>query len=190
MRLIPLLSLGIALGFAGIAWRQRHAFVRHPYRHWFIYLHLTAVGLHQFEEYGWPGGFHDSFVAIFPLPQATTLIPSTTELELLNALVLTTLFGLLGWLGTRHIWLGLGTLWINLANGFFHLIYSVTQMTYIPGTITGTVLYLPLGLLACYFAAARRDIDGGKLLLACALGTCVSLAPFLHVWLLHWSRLR
>ena len=65
MSIYPIISLGIAVSFAGIASQKRKAFAARPYFHWFLYLHLTAVGLHQFEEYGWPGGFREAFVAVF-----------------------------------------------------------------------------------------------------------------------------
>lgn len=183
---IPLFSLFIALVFATISWRKRHEFSEKPYFHWFLYLHMAAVGLHQFEEYGFPGHFRDAFVSVFGTPQASVLVPSTTELELVNAFVLTTLFAVLGWAGTRVISVGLSLLFVNFANGFFHLIYSVIHLNYVPGAVTGTVLYLPLGMLATHFAVTRGDIDRKKLLLAFGFGTAASFLPFIHIWLLHW----
>ncbi|HAD03461.1 MAG: hypothetical protein A2091_05875 [Desulfuromonadales bacterium GWD2_61_12] len=82
---LPFISLLVAATFAIIAWRKRSAFKAKPYFHWFIYLHLTAVGLHQFEEYGWPGHFRAAFVGVFGSEQAATLVPPEVALELLNA---------------------------------------------------------------------------------------------------------
>jgi len=183
---VPFISLGVSVVFAALAWHRRSEFTTRPYFHWFIYLHLAAVGLHQFEEYGWPGGFRDSFVAVFGTPDAEALVPSATELELANAFGLTVLFGAVGWLGTRVVWLGLALLFTNFANGFFHLVHSVIHMSYVPGALTGTLLYLPLGLLAARYAVLRGDLDAKRLMLAFALGTFASFAPFIHVWLLHW----
>ncbi len=185
MQLIPYISLAIALLFAALAWFKRRDFASRPYFHWFIYLHLAAVGLHQFEEYGWPGGFRDVFAGVFGNFQAALLVPSTITLELLNTFGFLTIFGLVGWLGTRVIWIGLALLFLNFSNAFFHLVYSVTQMTYIPGTVTGTLLYLPLALLATRFAISRNDIGNLRLLLAFGLGTCASFAPFFHIWLVY-----
>ena len=136
MRLVPFFSLAIGLFFVVIGWRRRARFGSKPYHHWFIFLHLAAVGQHQFEEYGWPGGFASFFIAMFGLDAASPLVPSVAALELLNAFVLTSMFGLLGWLGTRFVWVGLAVLFINFANGLFHLIYSVTHWVYVPGLLT------------------------------------------------------
>ena len=186
MSAIPFVSLGFAAVCATLAWRRRNEFAAKPYFHWFIYLHLAAVGLHQFEEYGWPGGFRDSFVAVFGTPEAQALVPSVTALELANAFGFTILFGVIGWLGTRVVWLGLALLFTNFGNGFFHLVHSGIHMAYVPGAITGTLLYLPLGLLAARYAILRGDVDARSLLLAFGLGTVASFVPFIHVWLLHW----
>jgi hypothetical protein len=186
MSIIPFVSLSVAAVFAALAWHRRGEFASKPYFHWFLYLHLSAVGLHQFEEYGWPGGFRDAFVSVFGIPQAPILVPSAQVLEFMNAFGLTLVFGLIGWLGTRVIWVGLGLLYANFSNGFFHLIHSVIHMTYLPGTVTGTLLYLPLGLSATRFAVVRGDIDAKWLMSAFALGIAASFLPFIHVWLLYW----
>jgi len=185
LELIPFLSLAIAVFFGLVAWKQREEFRVKPYYHWFIYLHLIAVGLHQFEEYGWPGGFRDFFAAVFGNNMAASLVPSTLSLELLNAFGLTTVFGLIGWLGTRVVQVGLALLFLNFSNGLFHLVYSITQMTYMPGTVTGTVLYMPLALLAARHAIRNNDIEAPGLLLAFAAGTALSFLPFIHVWVAY-----
>ncbi len=187
MSVIPFISLGIAGAFGYLALHRSRTFADRPYLHWFLYFHMTAVGLHQFEEYGWPGHFRDAFVTVFGTAGAQTLVPTATELELLNAFGFTTLFAVVGWFGSRYVWLGLWLLFTNFANGFFHLITSVIHMSYIPGTVTGTLLYLPLGLLATRFAILRGDIGAGGLVAAFAAGVIASLLPFLHVWLLLWT---
>jgi hypothetical protein len=185
VRPLPLISLGVALAFAALAWARRRDFGARPYFHWFLYLHLAAVGLHQFEEYGWPGGFREAFVGVFGFAEAAAIVPSATSLELLNAFGLTALFGVVGWLGTRVVWVGLALLFVNFGNAFFHLVASVTRMEYVPGVVTATLLYLPLALLATRHVVVRNDVTAPRLLFSFALGTAASFAPFLHVWALH-----
>lgn len=182
---LPFVSLAVSAACLALAWQQRAAFTRTPYVFWFIYLHLAAVGLHQFEEYGWPGGFREAFVAVFQSARAEALVPSLRALEVLNAFGFTLLFGAVGWLGTRVAWIGLTLLFVNSGNGFFHLVYSVTQMDYLPGAVTGTLLYMPLALLATRHALLNGDVTATQLLRAFAIGTAVSFAPFLHVWMMH-----
>jgi hypothetical protein len=185
---IPLVSLGIGIASALLAWRRRAEFRARPYFHWFLYLHLAAVGLHQFEEYGWPGGFRVAFVAVFNDPAAQAIVPSETALELGNALGFTALFAALGWAGTRIVWLGLAMLFINSANALFHLAYSATRGEYVPGAVTGALCYLPLAFLAARHAVVHRDVDARRLVLAIAVGTLASFAPFIHVLALLWLR--
>lgn len=185
MGFLPFVSLAIAVCFAILAWKRRGEFKTRPYFHWFVYFNLSAVGLHQFEEYGWPGGFRDVFAGVFGTEEAASRVPSATSLELLNVFGFTTLFGLVGWLGTRVKWVGLGLLFTNFGNGFFHLVYSVVRLTYVPGAFTGALLYLPLGLLATRHAVKSDDIDSPRLLLAFGLGTGASFLPFIQVWFLH-----
>jgi len=119
---LPFISLDAAVFFLSLAWNQRRSFSSRPYFFWFIYLHLAAVGLHQFEEYGWPGGFRDIFAGVFPFENSASLVPSSVALEALNVFGLMSAFGLIGWIGTRVIWIGLGLLFVNFSNAFFHLV--------------------------------------------------------------------
>ena len=51
-------------------------------------------------------------------------------------------------------WLG----FVMLANGIFHLVATIYERGYVPGVVTGTLLYLP------YFVwLARRIVRGGAL---------------------------
>jgi len=54
----------------------------------------------------------------------------------------------------------------------------------VPGAVTGTLLYLPLGLLATHSAVARGDLSPTQLLGAFAAGCAASFLPFVHIWLL------
>ncbi len=182
-----LISLIIAIVAGLVAWRTRANFSAKPYLFWFAYFPLVAVGLHQFEEYGFPGHFREAFVAALGAGWADPIVPAEGTLALLSAVALLPLFGLTGLLGTRIIWLGLAVLFVNFGNGFFHLIESVIHMRYVPGAVTGTLLYLPLALLAAHFAVNRREVSAAALLGAFFLGTAASLMPFLHVWLLQWQ---
>jgi hypothetical protein len=183
---IAVLSLLVALTCAALAWSKRARFRADPYLFYFLLLHLAAVGLHQFEEYVWPGGFRDFFVSVFvAVPTAEQIVPSARALEVLNVFGFLPLFFVWGWLGRRRPWLGLALLFTNFGNGWFHLTYAVTRFSYNPGVVTGTLLYLPLAVLALRHAVRAGDVGTRQLLGAFALGAAVSFVPFLQVWLSH-----
>jgi len=186
MDCVPPISLLIAITSSVMAWKKRAEFESRPYFFWFVCFQLAAIGFHEFEEYGFPGHFREAFVGMFDTEKANELVPSVATLEILNSLVLINVFWVVGWVGTRIIWIGLAVLFINFGNGFFHLIESVIHMKYVPGAVTGTLLYIPLALLATHFAVARGDVNRGRLLLAFSVGTAASFIPFLHIWLLYW----
>jgi hypothetical protein len=183
MSIFPVLSLFTGLFFLILSIIKRKEFRLKPYHHLFIYLHLAAVGFHQFEEYGWPGGFRDALVAVIGTDRAAFIVPSSVTLEMVNLFGFTMIFGLWGWLGTRSIPTGLSLLFLNFANAFFHLIYTVTKMEYMPGVLTGSFMYFPLTLIAVRFAIRHDDIKNRELLLAFFGGTLMSFLPFIHVWL-------
>ena len=184
MDFVPIISLLIATTSGVFAWQKRAEFSSRPYFFWFVYFQLAAIGFHEFEEYGFPGHFREAFVGIFGTEKANEVVPSVATLELLNSLVLINVFWLIGWAGIRITWVGLAVLFIHFGNGFFHLIESAIHMKYVPGAVTGTLLYLPPGLLATHFAVARGDVGRGRLLLAFSIGTAASFIPFLHIGLL------
>jgi len=185
MRIVPFGNLVIAIAFGTLAWRRRSRFSSEPFMHWFVYLLLLALGLHQFEEYGWPGGFHSFFVQLTGLAKAPDRMPSRLQLELLNLVGLLPAIGIAGWLGARRAaWLGLAVVSATAGNGFFHFVYTVTTFSYCPGVVTGTLLFLPLWVLASHDAVRRGSVGRWPLLGSFALGTAVSVAPFLHARLL------
>jgi hypothetical protein len=69
-------------------------------------------------------------------------------------------------------WVG----FLMLANGLFHLVGTIAHARYCPGVITGTVLYIPFGILLLRWII--RDLDLRPLLVlgTAALGAVPMLA--------------
>ena len=69
-------------------------------------------------------------------------------------------------------WVG----FLMLANGLFHLVGTIAHARYCPGVITGTVLYIPFGILLLRWII--RDLDLRPLLIlgTAALGAVPMLA--------------
>ena len=65
----------------------------------------------------------------------------------------------------------LGTL--VFVNGAIHLLLSVVTVTYSPGTISGVVLFIPLGIII--FRELFPELHGGERIMAIAIGIFVLL---------------
>ncbi len=63
-------------------------------------------------------------------------------------------------------WLG----FLMLANGLVHLAASLAYQEYVPGTVTGVVLYLPYFLLAASHASRHHGIPARTVALAAMIG--------------------
>lgn len=69
-------------------------------------------------------------------------------------------------------WVGL----LMLANGLFHLVGTIAQARYCPGVVTGTLLYLPYGVLLLRKIVQDLNLHPGVVLGAAALGALPMLA--------------
>jgi hypothetical protein len=69
-------------------------------------------------------------------------------------------------------WVG----FLMLANGLFHLIGTVAHGRYCPGVVTGTLLYLPYGVLLLRGIVRESGLHAGAVLGAATLGAVPMLA--------------
>src|SRR5688572_23644326 len=113
----PFVSLVLALAGGALLFAFRDQYADHEL--WFIlvFLHLICQMLHQFEEYGWPGGFVDWFNSVvfgstereFPLSKKMACV--------FNFGLLYWVFAGLGVVGATAIpWIGLAAVCTNMAN--------------------------------------------------------------------------
>ncbi|HMC54806.1 MAG TPA: HXXEE domain-containing protein [Gemmatimonadaceae bacterium] len=119
-----------------------------------LWLPFVAIALHMTEEFVWPGGFGDWYRNF---PPGRTARVSTRFLVIIN-LVFVALAVLPPMLGANSrgyaYWLLVAA--IAVANGVFHLVATIRYRAYSPGVITGSLLYLPLGVVgAAYLLRAH-----------------------------------
>ncbi len=69
-------------------------------------------------------------------------------------------------------WVG----FLMLANGLFHLVGTIAHARYCPGVITGTVLYIPFGILLLRWIIRGLDLRPLRVLGTAALGAVPMLA--------------
>jgi Protein of unknown function with HXXEE motif len=151
----------------------------HPRWLWFLLLPVPILTLHQWEEFVLPGGFVPWFNQRF-YQSRNPDFPLSRKLAAANHMPLLILLPVLAWLGSYWPFVGLGTLYGLMADGMFHLAAAAAAGRYVPGLVTGVLLYLPLG-----FAATHRFVSAGEVSLAgflvAAFGGVLVLNTFLFL---------
>ena len=144
---------------------------------WFIeniyFILLGSVILHMTEEFLYPGGFADefkSFIKKFGLEINNYQIVTINILFL--SLVLFVVF-----FGKNYPMIGLSAVFLAMLNGAAHIIQTINLKRYFPGVITGTLLYLPAGILAMVY----YDVAFSRKIIAMFIAAVLHLIPFLIV---------
>ena len=138
-----------------------------------IWMPLVAAALHIVEEFVWPGGFAPWYRAYRPETAASV---SSRYLFAVNALLLgvCALAGALGFT-PRGAALFLTILAVLFGNALFHLAATIRMRHYSPGTITGVVLYLPLGVIGYVAVMHAHLATAGTAISAALLGGAYQL---------------
>lgn len=140
---------------------------------WVFWVHIPVLMVHQFEEYGYPGGFKtwwngevwDSGDDDFPLDWKTS-----AKINVLGGWLPFTVMALIGsnWGGALLIVPFLGIMG-NLHNAWFHVTYTVSK-SYSPGVLTSLGLYLPLTTYASFRFFQTGQISLWELIVAFVVG--------------------
>jgi len=110
---------------------------------WLLWAPLGTTCLHVFEEFVWPGGFPRWYRRY----RVNTKSVTRRFLVIINTgLLVTLLEGAMAGNTPFGVVLLLTFSGILFSNGCWHLWASYNSRTYSPGTISGTLLYLPLPL--------------------------------------------
>ena len=128
---------------------------------------LVAASLHIFEEFVWPGGFLQWYLKYRENPKTV----NRNFLLLINAaLLLALLTGAMAGRRERSVALLLTISALLFANGCWHIWASYKSRSYSPGTITGTLLYLPLGVFEYLSWIRLREASVGTAVFALIIG--------------------
>ena len=108
---------------------------------WLLWAPLAAASLHIFEEFAWPGGFERWYRKY----RGNARSVNRRFLVLINAGLLITLFeAALAGRSPLGVPLLLTFSALLFSNGCWHLWAACKSHSYSPGSISGTLLYLPL----------------------------------------------
>ena len=140
---------------------------------WIFGALLGAASLHVIEEYVYPGGFPDFMKRMFP-----SLAASVTHLF---AIIINALFILLCiaavLVGESLPLLSLSVAALCGSNALVHLVATCRTRRYVPGVVTGLILYLPLAILALWRIGTNGRITPAILAAAVMLGIAYQAIP-------------
>ena len=122
---------------------------------WIFWALVGAAAIHVVEEFVYPGGFLDSMRDFHP-----EFAPSVT---VRFAVIINSLFLLLCVAGaivaSRSLVLSLSVASLLFLNALMHIVGVVKAREYMPGVISGVVLYLPLSLYAYYLSVGSGQLS-------------------------------
>jgi hypothetical protein len=168
----PAIHLAIALAVLSLAAAHRAWLAAHPSWLWFAVVAIPVLAAHEWEEFGFPGGFRRWFnveVCRSSNPDG----PLTKKQAALNHMPLMLVFPFLALVGTRWPWLGMVALFSLVADGVFHIAATSLTRRYSPGTITAAALYLPAGAAAAYVFTSSGRLSPAGVLTAAFSGVLV-----------------
>lgn len=131
-----------------------------------LWFHFSILLLHQFEEYIFPGGFQDFFDKTIQDKNLLKVSLNDKGVILVNIVLGWTAYFLSAISGARILWLAVGILGITISNGMIHTIMFIIKRRYVPGVITGLLLFIPFGiyvLLKILEISTIKDVISGIL---------------------------
>ena len=137
--------------------------------------YLTAASCaHVVEEYFWPGGFLESAKEIAPEAFEHASLPIIVGVN--SSMVIGCILGAL--IRRRSQVLGLSMSSLLFQNAVIHSVGSLRMRGYMPGLVSGLVLYVPLSVSA--FKSYRRSpqYKRSTAIGAAVLGTVLHSTPF------------
>jgi Protein of unknown function with HXXEE motif len=141
----------LALGWQEISWTQR-----------LLAMNFIALLLHQFEEYGWPGGEPAIMNIVLQKSDEPTRYPLNQNAAMVTNLVAAYGFYLLPVFLPNVIWFGLAPVLFGFGQFIVHGIYTPRKLGsfYNPGLAAVILLHFPIGGLYIYDVYSNNLITG------------------------------
>ena len=114
---------------------------------WLLWISLTSLFLHQFEEYRYPGYFPGMMNTVMSSSKQPDRYPLNTNTAfIINVFVGWLSYFLAAIFGERVLWLGMATILVSVGNFVAHtFLFNIKGKTlYNPGMLTAIVLFLPI----------------------------------------------
>ncbi|HTP02981.1 MAG TPA: HXXEE domain-containing protein [Anaerolineales bacterium] len=158
-------GLAVAVGvliYVSLAWKSMDVLQR------LLLLNFVALLLHQFEEYGWPGGEPAIMNMVLQPSDTPDRYPLNQNSAMITNVVVTYIFYLLPVFFSHVIWLGLATMLFGLSQFIVHGILTNRKLRawYNPGLAAVVLLHIPLAIAYIYYITANGLASGWDWLIA------------------------
>lgn len=121
-----------------------------------LFLNFIAMTIHQFEEFGFPGGVPYLMNVRWSQSNTPDRYPQNANAVMVGNVITTYIFYLLPAFLPEHIWFGLGGIIIGLTQITAHSKLSVTlRHIYAPGNFAAFVGHIPIGIYFIYYAVGE-----------------------------------
>jgi hypothetical protein len=140
---------------------------------WVFIAFFAASMIHMGEEYFYPGGFIDVMKRLNPrfAPLVTARMAVVINgLQLLLCLVAMAI-------GKKALAFSMSVAALLFVNGSVHIGGCVRVKGYVPGVITGTLLYIPLSVYAYYLTLSSGQLTRNGLIVTAVLGLMYQAVP-------------
>lgn len=151
---------------------------------WLFVSFLIASALHMVEEFFLPGGFmafmkrmNPAFAPFVNNPVAIVI----NGLQLLLCIIVI-------FVGRSNLSFSLSAASLIFINGLVHLGGAIKLRSYVPGVVTGSIIYIPLSVYAFCFFWITGELKPVDATIAAGLGILYQLVPgayFLSMKALH-----
>jgi hypothetical protein len=140
---------------------------------WIFAGFLIASILHMVEEYFFPGGFMAVMKRMNPAIAPFVNVPMAVVINGLQLMLCIIVI----FVGRSNLAFSLSAASLLFINGLAHLGGSIRLKGYVPGVITGSILYLPLSVYAFYYFTASGELNMLDAITAAWLGMLYQLVP-------------
>ena len=151
---------------------------------WVFIAFLAASMIHMGEEYFYPGGFMDVMKQVNPKFTPLVTAPMAVVINGLQLLLCLAAIAV----GKNAPTFSMSVAALLFVNGLVHIVGCFRVNRYVPGVITGTLIYIPLSAYAYQFSISSAQLTRNGFIVTMVLGLLYQAVP--PVYLVVASALR
>lgn len=140
---------------------------------WVFFAFLLASMIHMGEEYFYPGGFMEVMKRFNPRFASLVTIPMAVIVNGLQLLLCIIAIAI----GKHTLIFSMSIAGLLFTNSLMHIMGSIRQKGYMPGVVSGALLYLPLSVYAYYLVISSGILSLNGAVVSGILGLLYQAVP-------------